>query len=55
MGHFLAFLRKVTVAVAIDENAKITTAHFVDQKLGRMSWIIYPNSLPWAGEYDYLE
>uniref|UniRef100_A0A8R1TNW5 EGF-like domain-containing protein n=1 Tax=Onchocerca volvulus TaxID=6282 RepID=A0A8R1TNW5_ONCVO len=54
LSFFQVFLQKVTVGVAFD-SVEITTSHFADSKRGRMSWIIEENSLPWIGQYYYIE
>ncbi|VDN02287.1 unnamed protein product [Thelazia callipaeda] len=36
-------------------SVQTTTAHFSDPKLGRMSWVIYENDLPWTGQYYFTE
>ncbi|EJD74326.1 abnormal pharyngeal pumping eat-20 [Loa loa] len=55
---FLSFLQvflQNAIVIAFDESAEITTAHFGDPKRGRMSWIIDENTLPWIGQYYYIE
>lgn len=41
--------------VALDETATEGTAHFADTRRGRMSWVIDESSLPWTGQYYFIE